>query len=139
MPMVYSKLIAEDYAKYGGIQSKIKCNTSQIFTSRSRFFWCFFQAIFVSLGLSFGHIGVDFEYPEVFFCFTASSVYNNHIFSYRHNLTRQRYRQKYYFIFIPLSCQIVTITENQIIINTWSQEPFFQESARIQVYSKKLM
>ena len=32
---VYSKLFAEDYAEYGGIWSKIKCNMSLIFASRS--------------------------------------------------------------------------------------------------------
>ena len=63
---VYSKLIAEYYAKYGGFWIKIKCNMSQFFSS-GVYFWGFFQVNFVSLGLSFGHIGVDFEYPEVYF------------------------------------------------------------------------
>ena len=64
---MYSKLIAEYYAKYGCFWSKIKCNMDQIFASRSRFLGFFSSQLCVSRTFFWAYRSRLWIYPEVYF------------------------------------------------------------------------
>ena len=76
-------------------------------------FWVFFQVNFVSLGLSFEHIGDDFEYLEVYIVLQRVQFI---IIRFSVIVTIDQYSVKYKydnaFLYLALYWSLVTITEN---------------------------